>query len=174
MNKKGFTLIELLVTITIISLISILLINSSIKLFTKYKANTEEIYISKLKDAIDSYITLTIPKQKVGPSYNFIKCSNKDCTLKYEKTITKVLDEQDKIITLEDLIKENIISKSDLAKNKCFNNYYPEIKIYKDSDSIYYYYLNLKENNNTCSQTTYIITNLPEDLQKKVGLSWKK
>ena len=177
MNEKGFTLIELLVTIVIISLIGILIVSGSINIVDKYKKNTEEIFITKLTDTISNYIDLTLPDKKVGDNYTFIKCSNANCTTSYKATATKVLKENDKIITIMDLVSNNIITQSDLInpknKEKCFTNTNPEITIYRDSDYIYYYYVDLRGNNTNCNITSEIaiINTLPANLQKEVGLS---
>lgn len=177
MNEKGFTLIELLVTIVIISLIGGLIAYQSINVVDKYQLNTEQIFVTRLSSSISDYLDLTLPNQPIGQTYTFIKCSDTTCATNYSATATKVIKADGGSISIADLVSNNIISESDLVnpKNKenCFTGANPEITIYKDSDYVYYYYVDLTGENTDCDITpeNAIINTLPENLQKEVGLS---
>lgn len=179
LNNQGFTLIELLSVVVIIALISGISIYGITSTVTKSKLNSEKIFVEKLSNLIDDYLDLYPPTQKAGEEISFAKCNDVSCSKTYETTATKMQKTDGTQITLNDLITTAIVSKKDLVnpknKQRCYNDEFinSEIIVYKDSEYVYYYYLDLSGNNTTCyiTKENAIINTLPENLKSKVGLS---
>lgn len=179
MNSKGFTLIELLATIVLLALIGGTTTYGILNTLKNSERTSEKIFIDKLSNLIDDYLALNPPTQIVGETYTFDKCRDKDCNESYSVTATKVVKSDNSKIYLNDLVKAGIVNKNDLVnpnnKKKCYINETtnPEIIVYKDSDYVYYYYLDLSGTNTACNITKKngIINTLPTNLQSKVRLS---
>lgn len=179
LNNKGFTLIELLAVVVIISLISGISIYGISSTVNNSKLRSEKIFVEKLSTLIDDYLALYPPTKKVGEEITFTKCKDASCTEKYEVTATKMQETDGTQINLNDLIDAGIVSQKDLVNPKNKQNCYieentnPEIIVYKDSDYVYYYYLDLSGINTTCDITleNAIINTLSDNLKSKVGLS---
>jgi len=131
MNRKGFTLIELLAVIVIMSIVLIIAIPSSIDAYKKSRLKAEDVFVKRLSEQVDSYITLNVDKLRFN--------SNVGTKIKPDSNSREVTVYQDTII-VQDLINEKLISKSDYInpnnkKQEC--NINAQIKIYKDSDLVY-------------------------------------
>jgi len=177
MNKKGFTLIELLATIVIISIVGGIATYGVISFINTSKIKSEKVFIEKLDRLIDDYLDLYAKDlSNTEDKYIFNKCKTNNCQEyneenSYKATATKITS-----ITIKNLVDKKIVTYEDLInpknKQKCFNeSTNPEILIYKDSDYVYYYYLNLNGNNTLCDITdeNSIINKLPIELQNEVG-----
>lgn len=177
MNRKGFTLIELLATIVIIGLIGGIATYGVINTINTSKLKSEKIFIDKLSNLIDDYLDLYANKlTTTTTTYTFRKCKVSNCTdyndnNSYLVTATKLPS-----IHISNLIDKGIVTSKDLKnpKNKleCFdtsNN--PEIIIYKDTDYVYHYYVDLSNNKCDITSENMIINNLPDNLKTAVGLS---
>ena len=73
-----------------------------------------------------------------------------------------------------DLVHEGLIDDAKFInpknKKKCFDeDYNPEIKVYKDSDYVYYYSVNLSSNQCDLSEDVLQINTLPDAVKSQVG-----
>lgn len=176
MNRKGFTLIELLATIVIIGLIGGIATYGVVNTINTSKLKSEKIFIDKLSNLIDDYLDLYSNELTTTTNtHTFRKCRVSNCTEynndnSYLVTATKLTS-----INISNLIDKGIITYQELKnpKNKleCFdtsNN--PEIKIYKDTDYVYHYYVDLSNNKCDITEENKIINNLPDTLKSTLGL----
>ena len=174
MNNKGFTLVEMLAVVVILALVGGIATVGVINTINTSKIKSEKIFVDKLSNLIDDYLDLYRPSQEVTTSYTINKCANSNCSKKTELKIIKVTKSGD--IHLSDLIDKKIISEEDLinpkTKEKCLieGNIDPEIKVYRDEEYVYYYYVDLRGNCDI-SDENGIINTLPDDLSSEVGLS---
>ena len=58
MNRKGFTLIELLAVIVVLGLVLLISVPIISDAYTKSKIKSEEVFVDRLTQAIDSYVKL--------------------------------------------------------------------------------------------------------------------
>ena len=184
MGNKGFTLIELLGTVVLLSLVMGIAAYGVTNTINKSKQRSEAIFVGKLDNAIEEYIDLkgSTMVEVNGIQYEFEKCYLTTC---YNEATGKYNDgsyymawaKQLTSIKMSDLINANILDGQTIVnpanKKKCFNTKDPEIKIFKDEDYVYYYYVDLSGGNTDCeiSGDNAIINTLPDNLSKKVGLS---
>lgn len=172
MNRKGFTLVELLGVIVVLSIVLSIASAGVISIINNSKNRSEKIFVDKIKGLIDDYIAIKGSSlQSDGTPQEFKKCQNSDCSKSIEKEATKLQS-----IHLRDLVTESLIEENQLInpsnKKKCLENgKNPEIEIYKDTDYVYYYYVDLRDNNTSCEikNENAIINTLPDDLKSKVG-----
>ena len=145
MNRKGFTLIELLAVIVVLGLVVLISVPIISDAYTKSKIKSEEVFVDRLTQAIDSYVKLNeIEYKSTG---NGKKTENgKEYDITYQKgtiTIQKIID--DGILTQKDFVN---------AGNKETScNIYAEVEVYKDSDFVYCY--KMKKDNLKCFTDTY-------------------
>lgn len=172
MNRKGFTLIELLATIAILAIIGGIATYGVINTINTSKIKSEKIFVDKLSNLIDDYLDLYSSELTKTPNtYVFRKCSIDNCinygdNNSYEVTATKLTS-----IHINDLVDKKIVTYKDLVnpKNKieCFgtsNN--PEIVVYKDTDYVYHYYVDLSNNKCDITYENALIDNMPKNLIK--------
>lgn len=178
MNRKGFTLIELLATIVILGIVSGIATYSVISAINTSKLKSEKIFVDKLSNLIDDYLDLYPPTMQTGITYTFTKCINDSCSENYSVDANKIVKSDNNKITIKDLVDKGIVTYKDLVnpKNKleCFDNSTnPEIVVYKDTDYVYHYYVDLRGNKTNCKITDEngVIDNIPANLKSKVGLS---
>ena len=175
MNNKGFTLIELLATVAILAIIGGVATYGVINTINNSRLKSEKIFVDKLSNLIDEYLALNRPTRVDSSTYTFTKCQNNTCSNSYQATATKVIKTSGESIHLKDLVDDGIIDDAQLInpknKQKCLTGDGPEIKIYKDSDFVYYFYVDLTGANTTCDISTEngIIDTLPEKLKSEVG-----
>lgn len=150
LNRKGFTLIELLAVVIILGLVLIIVFPNSIDVFKNAKLKSEEAFLDRLSQSIDSYIELNtdsiIFSEITGKYSKEQNGSSYQVTLKEGKKIEKGIT---KSITINDVIGDNIITSSDYInpsnkevscnpKNVLTNEDEPtQIEVYKDSDFVY-------------------------------------
>ena len=195
MNNKGFTLIELLATIVILGIIMGIATLSVIGIINRSKERGEAMFANNLGDSIQSFIADNRLRWDVGVEIGtFKKCNMVDdsgnCVSKGKNT----KQEDKKLYTisgtdiyyssfsLEKLISGNYIRDSKLInpKNKldCNKNGRLASYIYKDSDSVYYYYVDLNDGG-TCdvSDKNSIVSNIPKNVCGALleeGYTWKE
>ena len=189
MNKKGFTLVELLATIVLLSIvmgIAVLGVSSAIN---KSKEKSEKIFVSEIDNVIQSYI-----------SYNRLHWSVVDVVVdEYEKCSRVAADDScvdadgnpeagTKVkvynvtpFSISSLADKKYIEDGKLVnpKNKlnCLKNLsvVPDVLLYKDEDSVYYYYVDLRGSKTSCdiSEEEGLITNIPKKLCNSLSnFSW--
>lgn len=179
MNNKGFTLIELLATVVILSLVMGIAGVGVTNAINNSRLKSEKIFVDKLAGFIDEYITLKQPNTNVNnTTYTFKKCEDTAGNVCYNKVAREVKESDGTDITLQDLLDAGIFDKTKIInpRNKldCLNGKNPKVRIFKDDDYVYYYYVNLSGNTTTnCDITASngLIDTVPNDLKSKVGLS---
>lgn len=143
MNRKGFTLIEVLAVIVILGTIFVFVAPNIITIYENSKLKSEQIFLDRLSQTIDSYIKLNVGEITFNEEITGTKCTEyqkiddeeickSDST--YSVTISK------KTIPMQDIIDEKIITNDDYVNAgnkdaKCNTN--AKIEIYKDSDYVY-------------------------------------
>ena len=176
MNNKGFTLIEMLATIVILAIVGGIATVSVISIINTSKLKSEKVFVDKVSNLIDDYLDLYKPTKSTGNEYEFKKCANSDCSNTKTVTAVQVIkadgDGSVSPVHLIDLIciieKEKLINPKN--KQQCLNGNGPEIKVYRDEEYVYYYYVDLRGNCDI-SDENGIINTLPDDLSSEVGLS---
>lgn len=174
MNNKGFTLVEMLAVIVILGIIASIATVSVISAINTSKLKSEQVFVDKLSNLIDDYLDLNKPIFEEEDSIEFEKCSgygaddeNNDC---YTVTAVPGKKVNGTNITLGDIVESGIIKESDLInpknKEKCLTGNDPEIKVYRDSEYVYYYYVDLTGDNTSCdiSKENGIINTFPDNI----------
>ena len=177
MNNKGFTLIEMLAVVVVLAVVGGIATVSVISIINTSKLKSEKVFVDKVSDLIDDYLDLYKPTKSTTNTYIFDKCANSDCSKTKSVTAVEVIKADGTSVHLSDLITKGIIKKEKLVnpknKQQCLNGNNPEIKVYRDEEYVYYYYVDLRGDNTTCdiSDKNGIINTLPDDLRSEVGLS---
>lgn len=177
MDNKGFTLIELLATVVVLGLVMGITAHSVLGVIEKSKDKSEKIFVDKLENSIDAYISdartrkeLQIDSKVNEISYTKCKLDDKDkCSNeKYTDDVTVVKMESFKLSGIKNLIQnKDIINPKN--KTECdLNNVY--VDLYRDSDMVYYYYANLKALDCDVSKKYEIITNMPTALKEALEI----
>ena len=148
MNRKGFTLIELLAVIVVLGLVLVVTIPSITSAYKNSKIKSEEVFIDRLTQAIDSYVKLNSDEIEYQQSKG--TGTKKENGKEYDITY------QMGTITINDIINAGILTQKDFvnAGNKettC--NTDAEVEVYKDSDFVYCY--KMKKDNLKCFTDTY-------------------
>ena len=172
MNNKGFTLVELLATIVLISVVMGIATYSVINVINASKEKSEKIFVDKLGTSIQSYISAQGSKMNIKKSFatKIIKCrfDTNPCDDKYKtevslyelETITLSQITEDGYKTID---KEKIVNPK--TKENCLlNGKNPQIRVFRDSDRVYYYYMSLSSDNNSCHIDNTIKPNIPENV----------
>ena len=114
MNRKGFTLIELLAVIVILGIILVIAAPNISNAYKNSKLKSEEIFIDRLSDTIDTYITLNSDDLSFSTSSSAQKSENNDV---YDVKVYS------STIQINDIITSGIISEKDFVnpgnKNFC-------------------------------------------------------
>ena len=145
MNRKGFTLIELLAVIVVLGLVLLISVPIISDAYTKSKIKSEEVFVDRLTQAIDSYVKLN--SDTMSFSCNSDRCEG-----------TKTVNEKDTYnityqmgtITINDIINDGILTQKDFvnAGNKDATcNTTAEVEVYKDSDFVYCYKMEINSLN---------------------------
>lgn len=164
MNRKGFTLIELLAVLVVLGIVLVISIPSITDAYKSSKIKSEEAFVQRLTQTIDSYVKLNSDEK------NF-ECREEPCT--GEKTITekkyneeaKQVEEitktypiyyQQRTETIQNIIDDGFLSQNDFVNpgNKEVScNTDAQIEVYKDSDFVYCYKMPIT--NLTCLSDNY-------------------
>lgn len=136
MNRKGFTLIELLAVIVVLGLVLLISVPIISDAYTKSKIKSEEVFVDRLTQAIDSYVKLN------SDTINFNENGTGTKTVNEKDTYN--ITYQMGTITINDIINDDILTQKDFVNagnnNKnvsCEPN--AEVEVYKDSDFVYCY-----------------------------------
>lgn len=174
MDNKGFTLVELLATVVVLGLVMGITAHSVLGVIEKSKDKSEKIFVDKLENSIDTYISkaritseeLQIDSSVAGISYAKCKLDDKDkCSNeKYTDNVTVVKMQSFKLSKIENLIQNQGITNPK-NKEKCSLDEV-SVYLYRDSDMVYYYYADLSNLNCNVSEKYKIITNIPAELCK--------
>ncbi|MBQ8192623.1 MAG: type II secretion system protein [Bacilli bacterium] len=136
MNRKGFTLIELLAVIVVLAIVLAIAVPSISNAYKNSKLKSEELFVERLSDVIDSYVKLNSTKIRFEKENYSAK--------KEEDSSSYFVDIYKGTITVENIIDDNLIGKNDYVNpsNKVEQcNLNAEIEIYRDSDFVYCYKL---------------------------------
>ena len=136
MNRKGFTLIELLAVIVVLGLVLLISVPIISDAYTKSKIKSEEVFVDRLTQAIDSYVKLN--SDTMSFSCESDRCEGRKTENGKEYDITY----QKGVITINDIINDGILTQKDFvnAGNKDATcNTTAEVEVYKDSDFVYCY-----------------------------------
>ena len=151
-NNKGFTLIELLATLVILSLVLGISVYGVTGAINNSKARGEKLFVESLGKAIDGYISLkgTSLRQSGGICATFAKKNNIGNST-YEVSLYLLKKSDGGSIYILDLVNEGLVDQAKLInpknKKQCFDtSHNPEVKIYQDSDYVYYYSVDLGSN----------------------------
>ena len=144
MNRKGFTLIELLAVIVVLGLVLVVTIPSITSAYKNSKIKSEEVFVDRLTQAIDSYVKLN--SDTMSFSCKSDRCEGRKTENGKEYDITY----QKGVITINDIIKDGILTQKDFvnAGNKetsCDTS--AEVEVYKDSDFVYCYKMEINSLN---------------------------
>lgn len=131
MNRKGFTLIELIAVIVILGIILVVSAPSISNVYKESKLKSEEIFVERLSQSIDSYIKLNSDE---------IAFTSDGAANKEEERSTYQVNIWKAAITVQNVIDDKLISEEDYVnpgnkETKCTVN--AEIEVYKDSDYVY-------------------------------------
>lgn len=129
MNRKGFTLIELLAVIVVLALILIISFPSLTNVFKSSKLKNEEIFVGRLSQTIDSYVSLNSSEISFSDFGDGRKEGEESSVHVYKGTIEIQNLFDDKLITESDYINPG---NKDVPCNK-----EAEIEVYRDSDYVY-------------------------------------
>ena len=136
MNRKGFTLIELLAVLVVLGIVLVISIPSITDAYKNGKIKSEEAFVQRLTQTIDSYVKLNsdeIVFRETGTGTKNDKNENDSTyTITYQKGIVEV----------SKIIKSGILTQKDFINpgNKeetCKED--AQIEVYKDSDFVYCY-----------------------------------
>lgn len=176
MNNKGFTLIELLATIVILSLVMGISAYGVTGAINNSKARGEKLFVENLGKSISSYIELhgSDLKQVGGEVATFFKKNNIGNST-YEVSLYQLKNKNGNGIFVMDLVNDGIVDEAKLVnpknKKRCFNSSHnPVVEVYRDSDYVYYYYVQFNSGNNRCELNSCISTlssDLANELDKK-------
>lgn len=148
LNRKGFTLIELLAVVVILALVLILVFPNSIDVFKKAKLKSEEEFLDRLSQSIDSYISLNADEINFTDDFTGEKIKTNPVT--NEKTKLPITGKMG-IIGINDIINDELILESDFinpnnkeesCKSSTSNDV--DIEVYKDIDSVYCHKIKVK------------------------------
>ena len=178
MNNKGFTMIELLATIVIISVITGFATYGVINTIKTSRLKSEKVFVGKLEDAIQSYLSYygkDLQKKESGLEGKITKCKR---TSESSECVNKEVNIRElESINFNKITTQNIrtISKEDIINPKTKQNCLledkdPTIRIFKDEDFVYYYYVDLSGDNTSCDITkeNSITTNLPQNITSEI------
>ena len=137
MNRKGFTLIELLAVIVLLGLIMVIGAPSILNTFKKTKIKNEQIFVDRLSDAIDGYVSLN------SDSISFTKETGSKT--KNDKNGTYTVSVYKGQITFNDIINDDLIDDKDFinaGNEKATCNKNASIEVYRDSEYVYCHKVN--------------------------------
>ena len=182
MNNKGFTLVEMLSVVVILGIVMGIATNGVLSYIETSKKKSEKIFVDKIENAVKSYISLNgsgISNKIGGISSSFTKCkrvtsdgsscNNND---KVDSTAYELVGFKLSKITNRSG-GSNIVQEDNMVnpknKKKCFvGTNDSEVSLFKDSEKVYYYYVDLSGLSCDISDENKIITNIPKNLCSKL------
>lgn len=145
MNRKGFTLIELLAVIVVLALILVITFPNLTNVFKNSKLKNEQIFVDRLSQTIDSYVSLNSDQITFEDYGTGTKTGSNGTVSIYKGTITVQNIINDKIITAEDYINPGNKDYINPDTNKKGCNSDAIIEVYRDSDYVYCHKMKLSE-----------------------------
>lgn len=135
MNRRGYTFIELLGVIVLLGIILVISIPSITGALKGSRVKSEEVFLDKLSDTIDSYITMNSNKFTYTYIKDFNKIDNNDSnTVKIYSTKINGSD-----ITMQNIINDELITASDFKDpafgDECNKN--TIVEVYRDDDYVF-------------------------------------
>lgn len=173
MNNKGFTLIELLATIVILSVLGVIAYTAVSGYVKTSKEKAEEKFLDEISTEIEAYLELygTTNFVQGGDSLTFTKDINGGGS--YSVTVWKLNLNGGSNFTLDTIIKSDLgMNKGEFKNPRTGEVCSPSdvvIDVYKDSDYVYYYYVNMTDTSIGCTALEDIDTR-PDDLRCKLGI----
>ena len=139
MNRKGFTLIELLAVIVVLGLVLLISVPIISDAYTKSKIKSEEVFVDRLTQAIDSYVKLNSDTINFNENGTGTKTVNEKDTynITYQMGIIKI-----EAMIENETNKNGVITQKDFVNagnKKTTCNTAAEVEVYKDSDFVYCY-----------------------------------
>ena len=179
MDNKGFTLVELLATVVVLGLVMGITAHSVLGVIEKSKDKSEKIFVDKLENSIDAYISdartkneLKIDSSSSAIEYQKCKLYNDDGTCindgSYKSTAYTMESFPLSKISDSHLIQNKYIINPKNKKRCELENV--KVDLYRDSDMVYYYYADLSNLNCDVSKKYEIITNMPPALKEAPGI----
>ena len=129
MNRKGFTMIELLAVIVVLGIVLVITFPNMTDVFKSSKS--EEAFVERISQSIDSYVTLNSSSIEFSPD---------EQAKKYYGGSDHSVNVYKKTITMNTIIGSNIITGKDYKNPGNENvecNVNAEIEVYRDSDYVY-------------------------------------
>ena len=176
MNNKGFTLVEMLAVVVILGIILGIATTSVLSAIETSKEESEKVFVDKIETAVESYINLKgmgMVRKSGGSIYSFDKCKK----FKDDKADSEECAEDATIgssafelegFDLEEITKDFVDEDGMVNprnKEKCLKNSgNPVVRVFKDKDMVYYYYVDLSSLDCDIAPENQIITNIPEKL----------
>ena len=173
MNNKGFTLVEMLSVVVILGIVMGIATNGVLSYIETSKKKSEKIFVDKIENAIKSYISLNgsgISNKIGGISTSFTKCKRVisggiSCSGDDKVNSTAYALNGFELSMITDRANgANLVRKDSMVnpknKKKCFvGTNDPIVRLFKDSEKVYYYYVDLSELSCDISGENKIITN---------------
>ena len=166
MNKKGFTLVEMVAVVAIIGIIFGIASYGVIGVINSSKKKSEEVFVDGISTYIDEYISLygSSLVKKNNTKYEFIKSNGTDYSVSaYEYSGISMQTLIDKGF-VNDGKFVNPVNKLDCLAGLDIDDI-PVIRIFKDSDYVYYYYVDMSNTVCEISSDNSVINTLPENLE---------
>ena len=188
MNNKGFTLVEMLAVVVILGIILGIATTSVLSAIETSKEESEKVFVDKIETAVESYINLKgmgMVRKSGGSIYSFDKCKKfkddkadseecaEDATIgssafelegfDLEEITKDSVDEYGNVVGTKFVDEEAMVNPRN--KEKCLKNSgNPVVRVFKDEDMVYYYYVDLSSLDCDIAPENQIITNIPEKL----------
>lgn len=192
MGEKGFTLVELIAVVVLITVVLGIAGYSVFGIINNSKKKSEGLFVQEIDKAISEYIGLYGGSLVKGTTkYTFNSCRFSSCPA-IEELETEGIDKDDyyevvdayevfynssfENVRLSFLMEEDFFDSDKLInpvnKKNCLDEKDLAIRIFKDSNYVYYYYVDLSGDNTSCeiSDENGIIDTLPDNLKVEVGI----
>ena len=178
MNRHGFTLVEMLATIVILSIVLGIASYGIINVIKSSQKKSEKIFVERVGGLVDDYVGLDLKlDQGITICLTGDSCEDTDNKFVFmgindEIEITDETDKKIRPLTILDLVKERLVNEKDLInpKNKklCFDEEHnPNIEIYKDSNEVFYYYIDFSNNNCDIDKDNLIVSTFSDALKER-------
>ena len=180
MNNRGFTLVEMLATVVILGIVMGIATYGVIGVINSSKEKSEDVFVSKLENVIQTYISDNRFNWGNGANVGkFNKCrrvqDDGECYLdeavltNFYKVIINNNSSEDNMFPLSELADDKYMQGGKIInpKNKldCLSNDKDiDVLLYKDDDSVYYYYADLSNLSCDISDDNKIITNISKNM----------
>ena len=179
MNNKGFTLVELLATIVLIGLVMGIATNGVLSSIETSKKRSEKLFAEKTGKLIEEYLSTYGSKlDKNGKPISFDK-TYEDLRTESKTRVEHVTATEVTSFNISELIDKGLVNIDKFInpanKEQCLiksgTNYTKNtnVRVWQDTDYVYYYYADLS--NLSCKfidNESAITTNIPKQLCNKI------